>query len=378
MTRVSYLTPFTTPAVGGASVYVPMLARGLLAQRACSSFTVITERHPDVRAYDPSDAPGLTVIRPYPYRAGRPVRDRWSYLAYAIQNLQFLGLARHARGSDVLFVHGSFLNNPGLLLPALRLLRRRRPRIAVVLDLRDPKFPETLKNHLGIFDAVISCSANISARLGQREKVYEIPILIDAYRPTVEQRGALARSYGLAPGTYVFNGSGLGRGKGIERALRLVSALRVSRPALSLVVVGKRRRWDKEFQSALDAGWLRLLGSIPRDHVRALSAASWLDVNLSSVDSFPRHSLEALASGAPVLFPPGIPELVEACPDQVASGSFDEVVRRAEAIAEGRLAPCAYDWRSHGPKVVIPLYEAVIRAAVERSVGVRSVRRRTP
>ena len=167
MPTIGYLSPFFEPAVGGAGIYVGLLGRELLARNVCQRFVVITERYRGERARRTGVKGEVDIVRVFPFRAGRRSKTIGSYLRYAVQNLQFCTLWKVVARCriDTLFVHGSFFNNPTLLNVGLAGIRKRYPLVRFIVDLRDPKFRSSGLRSRVNWDAIISCSANISARL---------------------------------------------------------------------------------------------------------------------------------------------------------------------------------------------------------------------
>src|SRR5699024_7973418 len=145
---------------------------------------------------------------------------------------------------------------------------------------------------------------------------------------TVNERNILEK-YHLPAKDYIFNGSGFNIGKGTSELVELTRRLRAHGRDLLLVIAGKKRLWTSEMEKAFAEGWLRPLGTIPTTDVQALGALAWLDANLSTIDSFPRHSLEVIARGGRVLLPPGVPEFEDFCRDHVA-----KVEEGYDALAE--------------------------------------------
>lgn len=362
--RISYLAPVFEPAIGGCAVYLAILARELPVRLPGSVFAVITEAFPESPAHEIRGDGRVEVHRVFPFRAGQSTRGAGSYVAYALQNAQLFGLARWLPRRGILFVHGSFFNNPGAIWPALHLLRRLRPKLKLVLDLRDPKFPATLADKAPWFDATVSCSRNISERLPNVRCLWDIPVMIEPRHFTADELVAVQDKYGLKGRCYVFNGSGFNEGKGTAELVEMVREIRKRQPDVVLAVAGKRRHWTSAMEAAMRDGWLIALGIIPSQDVRAISVASWLDANLSRVDSFPRHSLEALSSGARVLLPGGVPEFAATCPEHVGDvgNGIDALAKQAEAIAGGVIGPCPYPWQSHLPDAVMSRYVELIHA----------------
>jgi|GEM_PF-2500424 len=364
--KIAYLTPIFTPAVGGAVAYLEHLST-LLVERTGVDFLLLTEKFPGSPATECHNSGKLCIKRIYPFRAGRAVKDLWSYISYLWQNILFLGLPYfiYRNKVNIFIVHGSFLNNPTILWLVLRIYRFLSPETKLVADLRDPKLPLRKLKKLRLFDSVISCSRNISERLMNDEqlssKVCDIPIIVDVNPPDSEDVTNVKLSYGVNDKLYIFNGSGVSREKRIERLVEVTAEVRKTGINVLLVVVGKRRFWSEGLENAKQEGWFYYLGQVTHQEALALAAGSWIDVNLSSVDSVPRHSLEALMSGAKVLLPKGVPEFETECIDHVAQEeSPKEISYRLIQIAEGLIGKCEYNVNKHSCDHVISFYEKAL------------------
>jgi glycosyltransferase involved in cell wall biosynthesis len=368
---IAYLSPVFSPAVGGGVVYLDLLSEQILEDGGCENFVIITESYPGMLDVETHKNGRLQILRKYPFRAGRDVKDVFSYVWYFIQNLQFLSLPFFLRKASVsvLMVHGSFINNPTTLWLVLRVIRVISPKTILVADLRDPKLPQEKIKKLKLFDLVISCSENITGRLKNDHvvysKVHEIPIIVDVTRPSELAVRDIQKLYGLEGQQYVFNGSGLSSEKGVERLVELVTEIRRKGYDVSLVVVGKKRHWGRRLDVAEQEGWFHYLGVVTHEESLALSVGAWLDVNLSTVDSMPRHSLEALFSGSRVLLPNGVPEFERVCPDFIGhEESINDLAVKAIHIAENDFGRCEYDMTRHLPDVVIKEYVTALRSMV--------------
>ncbi len=364
-TNVLILTPLALPAVGGAAIYTEVLARELVSRQSVNSVTVLTEAYPGQPAAQRLLEGKITIRRVFPYRAGRPDKKWTRYALYLWQNIQFLRLRDICRRLDIsiLFVHGSFHNNPNSLGWVVKQLRKTE-QISVIADLRDPKLPARRTKQLLAYHKIVACSENIRARLQAYSQLYDkttlIPIIIDVKRPSPAQINNCLVGHKLQGVRYVFFASGISREKGIDRLIEVVSILRQTDPTIVLAVAGKRRDWNVTHQNALASGWLRYLGTVPHHEVLCLAAGSLLDMNLSRVDSMPRASLESLAVGARVLLPPGVPEFDARTPQTVAQGEDPvAIARQARAVIDGHVVS-SYDLSVHTVNHVLPMYERLI------------------
>lgn len=360
--RVLVLTPVLPPAPGGGAIYTPLLVNGLLDRGYAEFAAVLTEKHPEMPGKEELRNGSIVFLRRYPFRAGVLKKDIWRYFRYLVQNLQFLDIplaVRKYRITHVL-IHGSFHNNPNLMWLAVRLTRLISPATKLVLDARDPKLPRSKIGQLRPYWKVICCSENVVRHfedlLGLTERLVHIPVIIDVIKPTKAEIEDCQKRYGLAARPYIFNGSGIYLDKGTDRLWGVVEELRKEMPQLNLVIAGRKRDWSPSYDQAVEAGWLKYVGAIPHRDVLLLSAGAMADVNLSRVDSMPRASLEALACGARVLLPQGVPEFERACPGSImVSNDLEQIALQVQKIMRGETV-AEYDITPHLSARVLQAY----------------------
>lgn len=364
------LAPNYYPAIGGGAIYYKLLAEGLVDAGHVGRVEVLTEAHPGCPRTSLSRDGRLVVRRVYPYRTSRPERHWSRYPRYIAENIAFLGLLwRRWRPGSVLLVHSSFHLHPNMLrwiVPLLRRLGRRRP--LLISDVRDPRLPRERFRELHGYDRVIACSRLVARHMGAdkriAQKLCHIPVLIEAEPPTRDELAAALARHGLRPGGFVFWPNGVSRLKNIETALAAMRRVRAHRPDLRLVVAGRCRDWDDDFARAQAEGVMSYIGALDQREVLALDAAAALVLNVSEVESVPRGTLEAAAVGARLLFPPGVPEFEEACPDHVAeSRDPDRLARQILEVVEARTPTARYPLEAHGAARVLPSYAALFRDA---------------
>jgi glycosyltransferase involved in cell wall biosynthesis len=365
------LAPNYYPAIGGGAIYYKLLAEGLVDGGHVGRVEVLTEAHPGCPRTSVERGGRLVVRRAYPYRTSRPEKHWSRYPLYLIENLLFLGLLRHRwRPGTVLMVHGSFHLHPNTLRWVVALLRRFRSGGPVLIcDVRDPRLPRRRFKELHAYDRVVACSRLVERVMGRDEriarKLSHIPVLIDTEQPSSATRQAVLARYGLEPGGYVFWSNGVSRLKNIEVALAAMRQVRARRPDLKLVVAGRCRDWDDSFARAQAEGTMAYIGSLDNREVLALDAEAALVLNVSEVESVPRGTLEAVAVGARLLFPPNVPEFEAACPEHVAdSRDAGRLAAQILDSVEGRTPPARYPLETHGGARVLPQYAALLRAAV--------------
>ncbi|RDD63156.1 glycosyltransferase family 4 protein [Ferruginivarius sediminum] len=372
------LAPNYYPAIGGGAMYYKLLAQGLVDGGHVGRVEVLTEAHPGCPRTSAERGGRLVVRRAYPYRTGRPDKHWSRYPRYLIENLMFPGLLlRRWRPGSVLMVHSSFHLYPNTLRWVVALLRRFRSGGPVMIcDVRDPRLPRRRFKELISYDRVVACSRLVERIMGRDDriawKLSHIPVLIETEQPSQAERQAALARHGLKPGGYVFWANGVSRLKNIEVALAAMRQVRARRPNLKLVVAGRCRDWDDSFARAQAEGVMAYIGSLDNREVLALDAEAALVLNVSEVESVPRGTLEAVAVGAPLLFPPNVPEFEAACPDHVAD-SRDAARLAAQILdaVEGRTPPACYPLEMHGNAWVLPQYAELFRAAMSPESGER-------
>jgi UDP-glucose:(heptosyl)LPS alpha-1,3-glucosyltransferase len=204
--------------------------------------------------------------------------------------------------------HASYLElaHAATLGPLERRLGLDRPKQRVALAIERRALAP------GAYRAVIANSRMVAADVARRhgvppERVTVIHNGVDLLRfhPGRREREGLAlrRALGLADAAplVLFLGTGYGR-KGLDLALAAFAALHRERPRARLVVVGadsKRRAYEAHARELGVAGATLFLG--PRCDPEACYAAADLYVLPTRYDPFANATLEALASGLPVL-----------------------------------------------------------------------------
>lgn len=369
--ELAILTPLYEPAVGGAGVYYPLLARTLLDAGVAGRVTVDTEAHPGRPTIETAREGRLAVRRILPHRAGAPVRQCTRHVRYAVANVAYGHLLRRAwPAGSALLVHASLHYPPGLLGPVAAGLARRRHRPRLVADARDPRLPHRRQKALAPYDRVIACGQGVAAHLGTmpvaRGKIATIPVPIE--RPSQPAAPAeTARRYGLRPGRDILWPHGVLWRKNLDRALTAVARARnQGAPDLRLAIVGGARDWNRRVSDAVDAGVAAYLGPIPPAAMPALDAAAAGVVDVAEVEGVPRAMLEAMAVGARVVLPPAVPEFAAQCPDHLAAtGNPDQLARQLAQLATGRWSPAPYPLADHDADRLAPAYAQVLASPEE-------------
>lgn len=282
--KVALVIQKFSPA-GGAERACAYLARGLL------------ERGHQVHVF-------ASAIQPMPGIVGHPVPAEgfWAHQTFALnarmllQKESFDVIQSFTRTSyqDVLRLgggtHREYLDRTDRAYSALgRFWRRIRPKERYELDLERRSFaPEASK-------AVIAVSRRVKDEVVRHygvpaEKIHVVHNGVDgeAFKPDPDARRRLRAELGLAEGDYalLFVGSGFRR-KGLDYAIQAVDRV----PSARLLVAGEGR--------ARPHSRVRMLGR--RNDVAALYAAADAFIFPTLYDPFPNATLEAMASGIPLI-----------------------------------------------------------------------------
>ena len=376
-------TPVYKPAPGGGAIYTDILARALAAEGA--DVRVETEAFPGQprRAQLDVGQGSVTIDRCFPLRAGRAERDWRSYLAYAVQNLTMVGMSRRLSravrrlqpASVTVLVHSSLLYSRSLLPVILRRLRHRHPAARLVLDVRDPKFDESLAPVFARFDAAIGCSQAIAeklrALLPDRMEVLTIPIPFE--RPETPSERDVAEVIGehrLEGIPYVLNPNGIAGWKRYPEMLEVVRALRLhpGYEKACLVTIGRSRDWSARDDAATREGILRYVGVVHNRTALALTKGALATLILSRVEGMPRAGLETLSMGTPLLAPE-IQEFAEWIPSSVVRS--DDPREIASQILALTCHPPAesYPLEAHEMANLVQLYRSLERpATIQESI----------
>ncbi len=360
------LTPSYTPAIGGAAVYYPLLARTLLDANVAARVTVLTERHPGRSEAETESDSRLTVRGIRPFRAGSPERQRTRHLRYLLGEAGHAALLRRAWPADsVLLVHASLHYHPSSLGAVLRTLRRRPDRPRLVADVRDPLLPQRAFGALAPYDAVVACGRRVTAHLAAdpavAAKLTEIPVPLGGTGSPAASVET-ARRRGLVPGRDLLWPHGMLRRKNLDLALAAIRELRAQGQAdATLAIAGGARDRDRLVANARARGEARHLGPVEPADMPALAAAAAGVIDIASIEGMPRAMLEAVAAGARVLLPPGIPEFDHHCPGHVAdTRSPGALAAQLARLRTGPWPPAPYPVAAHAAERLAPAYRAVL------------------
>lgn len=368
------VTPVYWPAPGGGAMYTKLLAEALAEDGA--DVVVATEAFPDTRRLERVRLGRGSVVldRVFPLRAGRAELDWRSYADYAWQNVLMLGLpgrlARAVRetGAEraVVLMHSSFFYKPSLMPSVLERMRRQLPDATrLIVDVRDPRFDESLVPLFGRFDAAIGCSRANSERLRMLlpdgVEVAHIPIPFEAGTPPDDDEVAeVLAEHCLDRIPYVLNPNGILEAKRYPEMLDAVRQLRriPGHEDTVLVTIGRARDWKARDDAAVAEGVLKYVGVVPNRTALALIKGGKATLILSLIEGMPRSALESLALKKPILVPP-IAEFLEHIPTSVVrSDDPGDVARHIVRVSE-QPARERYPLEAHSMMSLVAAYRAL-------------------
>ena len=314
--KVLILTPIFPPTTGGASTYYATLVREIFRQDKKITISVITERISGRAAVEKQHESRLSVFRVFPYRAGRHLGFLSKLWRYAIQNVQYLFLpwAAARLNADLVIIHSSFHNHANLLHFIIPHILRRCP---VIADVRDQQLPLVKFDQLNSYSAIICCSLNVMAHINQSpslaRKSTHIPVI---QTPISKERHSLnitLQKFKLLDKQFILFSGLLKEAKGVGSLLKAFEELQHRSIDVELILAGINKDPVLE-KKAMHISRVKLLGEVAREELLDLMSAARININPSSSEGMPRSSLEALALGASVLLPRGIPEFEISCP----------------------------------------------------------------
>ncbi len=355
-------------------MYTKLLAQALAEDGA--DVVVATEAFPGTRKLEKIRFGRGSVVldRLFPMRAGRAELDWRSYVAYAWQNVLMLRLpgrlARAVRetGADraVVLMHSSFFYKPSLMPSVLERMRRQLPDATrLIVDVRDPRFDESLAPLFARFDAAIGCSRNNSERLRallpDGVEVAHIPIPFEAgEQPDDDEVAAVLAQHGLDCVPYVLNPNGILEAKRYPEMLDAVRQVRrvPGHEDTVLVTIGRSRDWKERDDAAVAEGVLKYVGVVPNRTALALMKGAKTILILSLIEGMPRSALESLALEKPIVVPP-IAEFLEYIPASVVRGDDPgDIARHIIRISE-QPAGERYPLEAHSMVSVVVAYRAL-------------------
>ncbi|HXQ23010.1 MAG TPA: glycosyltransferase family 4 protein [Candidatus Acidoferrales bacterium] len=355
------VTPLYPPATGGAATYFGMVVPELLACATVERLTVLTERL--------SDQPGewtdgkLRILRRLPSRISVPPRNRGSHAAgYALTQLWFaLQLPRLVRRLrvDLIDVHTRY-RGP-LVYTALR-----RSGVPIIADLHDKMTrPATLK---GIADWLLCCGEGVQrfAVAGgfpvDRIVFVRLPMAAPDV-PSADRVAALRRHHGLGDVPYLLFVGDITSSKGVYELLAAYRQWRSEPPQARLAFAGTNREGTRFLRQIQHTPGATYLGRMPHEDALALMRAAEIVVLPSRSEGLPYVILEAVALGARVIAPPGVPEFDAHLQGAVLPEVSVPAIVRLLTMVWARHDPTRYPLALHEPRrAVQSLLELYTRA----------------
>lgn len=358
--EVSILTPIFLNSISGASVYYRSLSKELV--KSGYSVTVFSEL-----CGDSSIPEGVEIRRLIPCRSHLQPRSYKNFMLYALQNWMYFSLMfRVNSNSSALIVHSSFINYPSVFLLAIRLLKLVRPKLLLILDVRDNLMPQSKRKKAVLFDRIICCSEQIIQDYALinsiKKKLIHIPIPVDNM-----QNASPSASFNIFPDKqfahYIFYAGLIKESKNIHILLNsFLKFVRPKYPELLLVLAGEVKSTRRDILHNMENNGVHYLGIIPNEELRVVIQNSSLCVNLSENEGLPRFSLEAIFSNTPLLFAKGVLEFDRHCPDfSIKNLTEENVAKKMLEILENGRCCTAYPIEEHHLKKIIDRYILVLR-----------------
>jgi len=373
--------PVYLPAPGGGAIQADTIARAMATSG--DDVLILSEAFPGERSHEILErgAGEASVVRLFPYRAGRARKDFWSYLTYVSANLHYLRLpsiiGRASRRSNysaiAILIHTSLLYKPNLLEKVLDRLRAAgNAPVVIMAELQDSFYPEEKLGLLSKFDAIVTTSKGVEETIKRRapdiaDRVSRIPMPFVG--PDIPSDAYVARTlaaYGLQGQRYLFNPNGL---TGWKHASEMRDAIPILRKIAGfedviLVTAGRERDRTPADNKAEAEGYTRYLGPVSPKETLALMRGAMMTLVLSQFEAISRAAVEAIWVGGKVILP-DLAEYRETCQSHICSDVTSEGIARKIVELHDKPMP-AFPFDSFSEEVFTPLYRSVVNAALER------------
>lgn len=366
--RLLVVTPIFRPSVGGAATYYDLLTRCLLDADVIESAVVITESIPDLPAQSVERSGRLKVLRLFAHRASASMGTVRKCVRYGIQNLQYFLLPRIIRSQrpDLLLIHSSFYNQPGTFA---WIMKRIVGCIPAIVDCRDQQLPTSELHRLESYQQIIAASQNIVSHLRQctalHSRILQIPVIQEPLGvPSVDASNNVLRKFGLRRNRYILFAGLIKASKGIDLLLDSYALYRALLPNPCELAIAGVSKDSMVLARAAAADGTRLLGSVPRIELLTLMQNAAININLSFSEGMPRTSLEALALGARVLLPPGIPEFEQYCGSSIARIRDPRKIA-AQLVEILDAPPAKYPTENHSVSRVLEMYKGLFEKVLK-------------
>lgn len=315
--RIGMLSFGAPPGKGGGAVYVAHMAEEVGSSSAISEFHIFTEQY-ELPVPDPlKSLEGVSVYRPFTFRAGRKsVGQIQRRTLYVQQQLGFISMARDILRLklDALLIHSGVLRHPSLI--RFVLAAAKRAGTLTIMDSRDTSLGPEHKAAVLRFDANFACGEAPAERIAEiTGGVRPVPIVPIPFRGAdldeidPQETAAVLRELGIAPDQrFVMMTGGLTWFKGAERAAHTALELNKGDDPLPVVSCGVRRSYEPVVDKALATGAIRHIGGVSRTAFLGLLSQASCVASFSVSEGLPRTILECLAMDRPVFPPSCVPE----------------------------------------------------------------------
>jgi glycosyltransferase involved in cell wall biosynthesis len=360
--KVLIVTPIYHGSAGGAATYYRLLVRWF--NKNCGISTIVVS--------EMSSCKEDTYYGIFPAWAGRNrniVRDIFYYFLQNITYLKIIAvlLKEHP---DVVLVHSSFFNPPGMFWAIFQILKILSPKTLFVADVRDRLLPLKKIWRLNKFDRIVACSDNVYAHLlagnMDPQKITVVPVIQEEINinSAFDKLNNVRKTHKLSDRQYFIYVGAVKEDKAVDVLLKAYdSIVRPKFPDIKFALVGLNKFRNPKYNALLNMEGVIYLGNLPRDHSLTLMSGAELCVNISPNEGLPRVSLEALALGRPTLLPPNVPEFVKFCPSHIISEiSVQEVGHKICELLETHSVP-SYPTSLHCPQNIIPKYLSIFKEA---------------
>jgi len=355
MKKIIIVTPLFYSDASGASIYYQSLA-SLLVEAGYEVHVISDKEEGESRVH---------YLGLFPCRCGRDKRgllDMWLYL---IQNFQYFKLREYVLrvNPDVILVHSSFYNHPGLFSLVINRLSRLLANTKFVLDVRDRLLPFQAVESISNYDAVIACSLNVAGHLYgmgvESGKVVHIPVIQDKYEVNSHLKQDVLGEYGLTGIKFILYAGLIKESKGVDVLISAYKKHIENKQPVKLVLVGLLKTMNRSMLDLIDGESVLYLGALSHSKLLCLIDSAELIVNISPSESLSRIALEAMVLNKPVVLPPNVPEYMEFDSGLVAAaGGVDSVGALLARQLDDRIL-ASYPVENHYPESIIQGYIAL-------------------
>jgi glycosyltransferase involved in cell wall biosynthesis len=365
--RSLIITALYPPAVGGAATYFSDIAPELARRDDIEELVVLTERMPGQPRQRANGK--LRLLRYLPTRVSLPQR-RWltHAVTYALTQLWFAarlpGLVQQHRVGLIHF-HTRFRGR--LLYTALR-----RSGVPVLADLRD-KMTDPARL-VGVADWLLCCGEGVQRFAieggvpAERTVLIPIPFTMPEI-PSPKVVSDVRRRYELGDGPYLLFVGDVTYNKGVYDLLETYRRWRAEHPQVRLVFAGTNREGERFLKQVQQAVGAIYLDYVPHRDALALMRGAEVVVLPSRSEGLPIVILEAMALGARVICPPGIPEFERHLPQFVLpSVDADSIVKTLNVVWHDNTLP-SYPLSEHSVHRVVEGLADVYSEVVKGKVG---------